>query len=114
MVAAGAQQQQQQQQQQLYSAEGQHDMVGYYVKTVGDAPVTIPTPLSPEQQAAAQASVVHAGGGGSAWNRSGATWETRDLRYSCLALQVSIRDTSIIAPCFMRAFPVHLTENMHE
>eukprot|EP01048_Picozoa_sp_COSAG05_P003313 COSAG05_NODE_150_length_16171_cov_64.740356_15_plen_419_part_01 len=59
----------------LYAAEGQHNMVGYYVKTVGDAPVTVPTPLTPEQVAkvSVQAEV------GSAWNAGGATWETRDL-----------------------------------
>ena len=62
----------------LYSAEGKHTkQTGYYVKTVGNAPVAKPQALSVEQVVAAQASPAGAISGGSAWNALG-TFETRD------------------------------------
>eukprot|EP01043_Picozoa_sp_COSAG02_P054530 COSAG02_NODE_6187_length_3744_cov_2.283402_4_plen_186_part_00 len=60
----------------LYSADGQHGMSGYHVKTVGNAPVGVPQPLTPAERSRAEASAGVTTG--SAWNTVGGTWETRD------------------------------------
>lgn len=60
----------------LYVADGQHGMSGYHVKTVGNAPVAVPQPLTAGERACAEASA--RGATGSAWNADGGTWETRD------------------------------------
>jgi hypothetical protein len=57
-----------------YEEEGEHGRAGYYVKTVGNAPVAKPTALS----SAEAASLAACSDGGSAWN-SGGTWEDQDL-----------------------------------
>jgi len=59
---------------QLYSAEGEHGRAGYYVKTVGNAPVAAPTKLNAEEAAQKQAPKRT----GSAWN-TGGTWENKDV-----------------------------------
>jgi hypothetical protein len=61
----------------LYVADGQHGMSGYHVKTVGNAPVAVPQPLTAGERASAEASA-KAATTGSAWNAEGGTWETRD------------------------------------
>ena len=58
----------------LYAKDGRHGMSGYHVKTVGNAPVAVPQPLSTAEQARARAEATI----GSAWNAGGGTWETRD------------------------------------
>ena len=59
---------------QLYSAEGEHGRAGYYVKTVGNAPVAAPTKLNAEEAAQKEAPKRT----GSAWN-TGGTWENKDV-----------------------------------
>ena len=63
-----------------YTASGKHDMAGYYVKTVGNAPVLAPQRLTAAEAQAAQstAAASPAASGSSAWNKNGGTWETRD------------------------------------
>ena len=61
----------------LYDAGGQHGMSGYHVRTVGNAPVAVPQPLTAEEKARAEG-CAGAAAGGSVWNKEGGTWETRD------------------------------------
>eukprot|EP01051_Picozoa_sp_SAG22_P019111 SAG22_NODE_3424_length_1719_cov_3.514815_2_plen_72_part_00 len=48
-----------------YEKDGEHGRAGYYVKTVGNAPVAAPTALSAEE-VAAKAALTRTGSG-SAW-----------------------------------------------
>ena len=80
-----------------YAESGEHGQAGYYVKTVGCAPVAKPVSLSETE--AAKHAILNRSGSGSAWNGAG-TWEDKDVSAWAKVSFPEPHETSPIAACF--------------